>query len=129
MRDMSAPYYIKILSLFCSVGDQKFKQGFHFPQPNKPYFQKCCFAPNLEEHNSANIGTRVKRKPILETTDSLLLMHNLHYANFKSRKISKCPPASPLCATRLIRGIPARLASKQATTVGWQADVWKFCDF
>ena len=54
------------------------KQGSHFQKLNKPYFQKYIFAPTLEEHNSANIGTRVKRKPILETTDSLLLMHNLH---------------------------------------------------
>ena len=72
------------------------KQGSHFEKLNKTYFQKYIFALTLEEHNSANIGTRVKRKPILETTDSLLLMHNLHYTNFKSCKISKCPPASPL---------------------------------
>ena len=64
------------------------KQGFYFQKLNKPYFQKYIFAPTLEEHNSANIGTRVKRKLILETTDSSLLMHNLHYATFKSRKIS-----------------------------------------
>ena len=72
------------------------KQGSHFQKLNKPNFQKYIFAPTLEEHNSSNIWTRLKRKPISETTVSLLLMHNLHYANFKSCKISKCLPASPL---------------------------------
>ena len=43
----------------------------------------------------------------METTDGLLLMHNLHYANFRSCKISKCPPASPLCVPKVNADLPS----------------------